>query len=564
MSRTGRSRRKALLKQSWCLRPSVLGGAVALALAWGGALAQPGDSPAQTQEAQGEVLFVTVVRNGLPLPDQLLEVDVRTSPDGQSETWVRSEEIAQAGVLLDDPSTASAWLHLDGVMGVKHTLDPANQALVLEVDVERLNVARQRLEEERVSYDLSPTVRGLVLDYDLAAQGISDSQQASAWAHARTLGGVGQLSQTFRVTSGRTTGKSWNDSVRLDTQWTWQDPQRMLFATAGDSISGSLEWSRSVRFAGLQFGRDFSLQPYRITTPQLTLSSSAALPSTVEVLLDGAQSDRREVTPGRFDLEVPIPTTGVGHARVVVTDAQGFAREVDVPLYGTSRLLGKGLTDGSLEVGYLRRDYGLQSNAYDDQPFASITARRGVSNALTLETHAEWRDGMGVWGVGATTLVPRQWGVLHASASQRFGTPSAAWSSEGQWQRTWGWHRQGERISLGVASTRRDPGFADVVSVAENSPLALATDQAWAAFSSDWGHWGVGYTRQTLPVFRNWDGREQRVASGTWSGRWREASTTFSIQHGFSPSCSCASRCAQTFLRPSPSSWDRPTTTANL
>lgn len=524
MSKTGRSRAENVRNPRARLHRSMLAGS----LAW--ALICPTLAQALPETAAAnELLFVTVVRNGVPLPDVLWEIQQRTGEDGKTGVWVKASEFVQAGLALEDTSTE--WVALDGLAGVTYTLDLKQQLLSLQAAVARLSDAPQRLSPSRENHPLSPGVRGVVLDYDLAAQGFAGSRQASAWGQLRTLGGAGQLSQTFRVDAGRSDGQSLNSSTRLDTQWTWQDPERMRFVTVGDSISGSVDWSRPVRFAGIQVGRDFSLQPYRTTTPRLVLSSSAALPSTVDVILDGAQADRREILPGRFLLDVPIPTTGVGQARVVVTDVQGFVQEVDVPLYGTSRLLEKWLMDGSIEAGYLRRDYGLRSSSYDNQPFASVSARRGMTNALTLDAHAEWRDGLGVWGIGASALMPKQWGVINASVAQRVGQAPQGWAERGRLQHSWGWQRQGEHFSAGVSSTRRQAGFLDVVAAAEGFPLARATDQAWAGLSSDWGQWAVSYNRQRLPAFGPWPTQEQRVVAASWAAYTDRVSTNVSVQY---------------------------------
>lgn len=470
-----------------------------------------------------------MVQNGVTLPNTLWEIQQRTDADGKTTVWVKTSDFGQAGLAPMEPE--SEWLSLESLKGVTYTLDPKQQLLSVLVPVDQLATEIQRLTPVRERHPLSPGVRGVVLNYDLATQGLHGSRQASAWGNLRTLGGAGQLSQTFRLDSSRSQGQAVNSSTRLDTQWTWQDPDRMRFVTLGDSISGSVDWSRPVRFAGIQIGSDFSLQPYRTTSPRMILSSSAALPSTVDLILDGTQADRREVLPGRFLLDVPIPTTGVGQARVVVTDVNGFVEEVDVPLYGSSRLLEKGLTDSSIEAGYLRRDYGLLSTSYDDQPFASVSVRRGMSNTLTMDAHAQWRDGLGVFGIGATTLMPKQWGVINASVAQRVGQTPQGWPEKGRQQVSWGWQRQGEHFSAGISSTRRQAGFFDAVAVAEGSPLASATDQAWVGFSSNWGQWAMSYNRQRLPAFGQWTSQEQRVVAASWANHTERLSTNLSVQY---------------------------------
>lgn len=524
MNNTGHSRIDTVRKPRALWHPSLLAGALALAVI----AASQAQTPSETT-SNNQLLFVTVVQNGVPLPNTLWEIQQRTGPDGKTGVWVKTSDFVQVGLAPMEP--ASEWLALESLKGVTYTLDTTQQLLSVQIPVEQLASDTQHLTATRQRHLLSPGVRGVVLDYDLATQALGGSRQTSAWGNLRTLGGTGYLSQTFRVDSNRTQSQTHNSSTRLDSQWLWQNPERMQFVTLGDSISGSVDWSRPVRFAGVQIGSDFSLQPYRTTTPRMVLSSSAALPSTVDVILDGAQTDRREILPGRFLLDVPIPTTGVGKARVVVTDVRGLVQEVDVPLYGTSRLLEKGLVDSSIEAGYLRRDYGILSNSYDNRIFASVSARKGISNSLTLDAHAEWRDGTGVLGFGVTTLMPKQWGVLNASIAQRVGQTPQGWSEKGRQQIAWGWQRQGERFSAGLSSTRRQAGFFDVVSVAEGSPLARATDQAWIGVSSKWGQWAMSYNRQHLPAFDKWPSQEQRVVAASWAHYTNRISSNLSLQY---------------------------------
>lgn len=506
----------------------------------GNAWAQGSASGVSEESAQQErlKLFVTVVRNGVSLPDVLLEIEQRKSPQGEEEVWVEPSDLAAAGVRLDEVEADQEWLEMGSMEGVEYTLDPGSQSMSLTLSLDRLGTEAQDFTRARNQYPLSPGVGGVAFDYDLAGQSFGGDWNASAWVQARTLGGPSQLTQSFRHNTGDTLDGRYSDTIRLDTQWSWRNPERMVSVEVGDGVSRGLEWARSVRFGGIQIGRDFSLQPYVNTNPQLLLSSSAALPSTVEVFLDGVRTEEREVLPGRFDIGLPIPSGGTGSARMIVTDISGITREIDVPLYGSSRLLARGLTDGSFSLGYLRQDYGLQSNRYDDRPFGSVSGRRGITDRWTLEGHAQWRDGVGVVGVGAVALLPRQWGEVSGSASKRTGNlpEELAEHSQGAWQYQAGWSREGKRVFVGAHLTRRDTGFFDVVGVLEGQPMPTASDQVWAGTSTRQGQWSASYTRQTQPRRGDFPGRTQRVAQIAWSTQWRGATLSARAQRDLTQS----------------------------
>ncbi len=113
--------------------------------------------------------------------------------------------------------------------------------------------------------------------------------------------------------------------VRLDTNWTIDDPANMRVLRLGDSISRGGVGGGPLRFAGIQAARNFSVQPGFVTIPLPSLSASAALPSVVDVYVDGALRQSRDVQPGPFEIaDVPVVTGG--GVQLIVRDLLG--REV--------------------------------------------------------------------------------------------------------------------------------------------------------------------------------------------------------------------------------------------
>ena len=100
-------------------------------------------------------------------------------------------------------------------------------------------------------------------------------QGASATLDGRIFSPYGTLSQTgiLNTNSGNSVI---SDHLRLDTAWTYKDPDRALTYRAGDMISGGLLWTRPVRLGGIQVQRDFSIRPDLVTLPLPSFSGSAA------------------------------------------------------------------------------------------------------------------------------------------------------------------------------------------------------------------------------------------------------------------------------------------------
>jgi outer membrane usher protein len=191
-------------------------------------------------------------------------------------------------------------------------------------------------------------------------------------------------------------------------------PERLATLRVGDTISAATGWSHAVRLAGVQFGTNFLTQPTLITTPLLSASGSAVVPSTVDVFVNGRQIASEAVPPGPFTLDRLPAITGAGEMQVVVTDALGRQQVLTQPYYSGSELLREGLDAFSFEAGSLRESYGSDADRYAGW-IAAATWRRGWSSTLTLGGHAEASDdtfatgvdlakGLGAAGIGTARV----------------------------------------------------------------------------------------------------------------------------------------------------------------
>ena len=114
-----------------------------------------------------------------------------------------------------------------------------------------------------------------------------------------------------------------DDYTRLDTHWTWSSQDDLLTVTAGDFISGGLSWSRATRLGGLQLRRNFSLQPDLVVQPLPAFFGEAALPSQVELYVEGLRQYSGEVLPGAYRIDSAPTISGLSQAQMVLTDALG-------------------------------------------------------------------------------------------------------------------------------------------------------------------------------------------------------------------------------------------------
>ena len=215
---------------------------------------------------------------------------------------------------------------------------------------------------------------------------------------------VGAFSRAGLLTSSFFSGDNDRGTIRLDTTFRREDPERITSAIAGDTITRAGSYGASVRIGGLQYRRDFATAPLLITYPQADVSGTAVVPSTVDVFIGNAKAYSTQVKPGPFSLQnLPVPV-GAGNVRVVTRDVFGKETATVVPYVRYDSMLRQGLHDFSYEAGLLRRDYAIKSNDYGD--FAAVgTHRYGVTNWLTIEGHAEaMADRANLGGVVQVTM----------------------------------------------------------------------------------------------------------------------------------------------------------------
>ena len=328
---------------------------------------------------------------------------------------------------------------------------------------------------------------------------------------------VPQLSNTGqyrRTLSGDAVSTLDNGYLRYDTTWRYSDDERMLTYEAGDVVSGALPWSSSVRLGGVQFSRDFAVRPDLVTYPLPQFAGEAAVPSSVDLFINGYKSSSTDLQPGPYTLtNIPF-INGAGEAVVVTTDALGRQVSTTVPFYVTSSLLQKGLSDFSVAAGTLRRDYGLKDFSYGPG-VTSGSLRYGVSDTFTLESHAEAADSLTLGGLGGNLRLGN-FGVLNSAISQ------SRFDGDGGQQLSLGYQYSGQRYSFSYQRLQRRDRYADLTVV--DSPyttLSKRSEQATLSLNLDsYGSLGAGYFD-----VRAGDGTRTRLINLSWSKPlWRNSS----------------------------------------
>lgn len=402
--------------------------------------------------------------------------------------FVPASALRETGMKL--PDSVAQEVDLDSLPGLHREYDSGAQRLLLDVPPDWLP---EQLIGRRDAYPRTPALSsfGALFNYDLYLNDTDDAgTYLAAWNEIRVFDSWGTLSNTGqyrRTLSGTSLSTLDNGYLRYDTIWRYSDDERLLTYEAGDVISGALPWSSSVRLGGVQFSRDFAVRPDLVTYPLPQFAGEAAVPSSVDLFINGYKSSSAELQPGPYTLtNVPF-INGAGEAVVVTTDALGRRVSTSVPFYVTSSLLQKGLSDFSVAAGSLRRDYGLRDFSYGPG-VASGSLRYGLSDYLTVESHAEGADALTLGGLGGNLRLGH-FGVLNTALSQsRFD------GDTGQ-QLSLGYQYSNQRFSFSWQRLQRRDRYADL-SVIDTPYMSLSkrSEQATLSLNLDaWGSLGAGY-----------------------------------------------------------------------
>ncbi|MDC0607689.1 fimbria/pilus outer membrane usher protein [Amylibacter sp.] len=297
---------------------------------------------------------------------------------------------------------------LDALAGLTFKLDDSTQSLLMQVPP-RLFEATY-LNGQEIDLEVpSPVSPGGFINYSLSAnhaEGLTNSTGSI------DLGGFGSWGSGQTRILGLDLNKQVR-AIRLESTWTRDDPTLLTRLRFGDTISGTSRWGGAVRFGGIQWSTDFSLQPDFITSPRPGISGEAALPSTVELYVDNLLQMRREVPSGPFSIQDLPVINGQGDARLLVRDILGREQVIIKPFFTSSRVLKQGLQDYSYGLGFVRRNFGIESNNYG-RLVAVGTHRFGITEKFTGEVHGELLGKQQSVGLGGILLSPAA-GILSGS-----------------------------------------------------------------------------------------------------------------------------------------------------
>lgn len=331
---------------------------------------------------QGGLAMVGVELNGRDVQDTTeltlsgSELMIRASDVRAYRLKVPAERLQ---MLLEEQ-----FIPLSAIPGLRYSIDAARQVLRLYAPLDSFETTALS-GRQNTRHALSPVMPSAFISYDLTLQqGASGKGERALFLDMGATNHIGSVENTMLI--GNTVyGKT---AVRLDTSFVRDDPDGMRRLSIGDGVTRGSAWAPQVRFGGIRYGTDFSLQPNYLTFPTPTFAGRAALPSNVELYVNDVLGYQGSINQGPFSLnQVPV-VNGAGHVSLIVRDPLGVEQKIVSSFYVSTEMLRAGLSEFSVEGGAERNGYGYTSFGYR-RPFTSGTWRRGLNSNLTVETHAE-------------------------------------------------------------------------------------------------------------------------------------------------------------------------------
>lgn len=431
--------------------------------------------------------------------------------------WVSASVLQQSHIPL---KTSDTLVDITTLPSVKVEYDQTGQMLKLQVPDNWL--PEQKIgEASGQNYQAAISSPGILFNYDAYNLFSSDgTQTTSTYSETRLFGPAGILSNNAVIRQNwSSTGYEQQGYMRYDTLWKYSDSERMISYQAGDVVSNALTWSSSVRMGGLRVSRNFSVRPDLVTYPLLNLSGSAAVPSSVDLFINGFKTSSSQINGGPYTLTNVPYISGAGEATVVTTDALGRQVSTNIPFYVSNTLLREGLSDFDFTVGALRNNYGIKNADYGTGAVSAIY-RYGLNNWLTLSAHSEDRKGLTNAGVGGDIGVGNL-GTLSLSTSASRGQGNGN-------QFTAGYSYYGNSWGINYQHIQRSANYDNLSTYGSTSMLSRQSDQATLSLSP-WGRvlgsFSIGYFD-----IKAEDNSRTRLMNFSWSrSLWKSSSFSLSV-----------------------------------
>ncbi len=233
--------------------------------------------------------------------------------------------------------------------------------------------------------------------------------------------------------------------TRTSTALIYDDQKTLTQLTLGDAIVTGTALSGTADVLGIDYSKNFTINPYLTTYPLQTMAGSVTVPSTAYVYVNGQLVRTIPIQPGPFNLQnVPV-AAGSSNTRVVLTNAFGQQQVLQAPYYFGTDQLRQGVSQFNFNLGVARAPNYSGLGDYQ-KPAGLAFYRYGVTNWLTLGGFAQWAAPALAGGADAALSLPyigqiglngavsRSGGVHGWAGGVQYAYQTAAFSLGGDYQ----------------------------------------------------------------------------------------------------------------------------------
>jgi outer membrane usher protein len=329
-----------------------------------------------------------------------LDLSINTVEKGQISAILQGEDI-----LLEAKDLETVGISIEGIgkaqtiEGKKYiSLSSLAPAIVYQFDVNLLKLALTSSSDRLTEVNVRDLYSRNILPADTIFTHDNSAYINYAVNYNRVQGidnftAFTELGYSFGNSLANTTitRDAKGNVIRGISNVTYDDNKSLDRWTFGDSFANLGELGGNLTVGGVTASRQFSLNPYFISTPQdATIRGSISTPSTVEVYNNGVLIRREQLNPGQFELRNVERDSGLNNTTVIIRDSFGREQTIRTPFYFTSAVLQPGVSDYFINVG-LKRPSLTDANSYES-PGLRGKYRWGISNSLTAGVRLETGD----------------------------------------------------------------------------------------------------------------------------------------------------------------------------
>lgn len=458
--------------------------------------------PATLPAGSLEALVARIVVNGVDKGDTLLLRSARGSwlaPLRAAAQWgLKAAESARIVIRGEE------YVELDRVPELLVTFDEKTVTLDLRAAPKLLPGTTIDLAWQRRPGTVYPADNSVLFNYSMTAFGDdnfgSRSYQGATEFAARTGNWLFYNTTTFQHGEGYP-----NAVTRLVTNVQYDDRPTLRRLTVGDFFTPGLDLTSSVSLGGVSLAKVYRMDPYYVQFPRAGFTTQVALPSMVDVRIDGSLVAQRQVQPGPLDIANITAAAGQRNVTVTVRDPFGREQVIGQPFFFTQFGLAKGLHEYSYNLGFLRRQYGTASNDYG--PLAAAAYHRyAFTDEVTLGLRGEADEKFVNFGPFGTIQLPRM-GILgvgvsgsHSDVGTGYATGVSYSYAQGPFSLNFSgrqFSRDFVRLADDLTSFRlRADGFANAaVFFPEVGTLSAGYATTRSYIAPDNTSWNLGYNR---------------------------------------------------------------------